>query len=92
MAPKVVEELSRVSNVRAVDGTEIECRGRSDVEMVVRGTRLRLGAIVIDHVVTGLDAIIRLGGVAVKEASLTFSDARALCAMSLDRRMVRATK
>lgn len=69
-----------MSSVSAVDGTEVESRGSSDVEMVVQGIRLRLYAIVIDYIVDkidmvmGLDAFVRLGGVTLNEAGVTFSD------------------
>lgn len=56
-----------MSSVRVVDGTEVECRGSSNVEMVAQGMRLRLHVIVIDRVVNGInvemdvDAIVQFG-------------------------------
>lgn len=47
-----------MSGVRTVDHSEVECRGCSDVEVVVRGMRLRLRAIVINHMVDGIDVVI----------------------------------
>lgn len=45
---EVLEEWHGVNSVKIVDGTEIGCRGSSDIEMVVRGTRFRLQTIMIN--------------------------------------------
>ena len=55
----------------AVDGREIRCEGTRDVELVVRGVRLSVNAIVLGSIADGVDivmgmnAISQLGGVMI---------------------------
>lgn len=83
----------------AVDGREIRCKGAKEVELTVRGIRLRVRAIVLDRVVDGIDVVMgmdvisQLGGVMIvdggvpvtfgKEYGSTAESGEAKCAVAV---------
>ena len=84
VASRLVDTCEGASSLVAFDGREVECRGRSRVELKVAGVALSVRVIVADNilsgidVVMGMDVIVRLGGVTVGEGAVAFG--RASCA------------
>ena len=75
--------------LKAVDGRDIKCNGARQVEIKIRGVRVKVEAILMNHIIDGIDVIIgmdvisEMGGVTIKEAEVKFGDV--LCAVATHR-------
>ena len=71
---------SRCGTVKAVDGRDIKCKGARQVEIKVRGVRVKVEAILMNRIIAGIDVIIgmdiinEMGGVTIKKAEVKFGD------------------
>ena len=83
----MVNDWSGTSSIMAVDGREVKCDGTSMVGVTVRGTVMKILAIVTQQIVLGVDIILgmdvitRLGGVTIKPDGVQFELHR--CASSV---------
>ena len=70
----------RCGTVKAVDGRDIKCKGARQVEIKIRGVRVKVEAILMNRNIDGIDVIIKMdvinemGGVTIKEAEVKFGD------------------
>ena len=70
----------RSGTVKAVDGRDIKCKGAQEVEIKVRGLRVKVEVILMNCIIDGIDVIIgmdvinEMGGVTIKEAEVKFGD------------------
>lgn len=77
---KLLKRYGRSGTVKAVDGRNIECKGARQVEIKVCGMHVKVRAILMNHIVDGIDVIIgmdvinELGGVTIKKAKVKFGD------------------
>ena len=80
---------SRCGTVKAVNGRDIKCKRARQVEIKVRGVRVKVEAILMNHIIDGIDIIIgtdiinEMGGVTIKEAEVKFGDVH--CAVAAHR-------
>ena len=79
----------RCGTVKAVDGRDIKCKGARQVEIKVRGVRVKVEAILMNRIIDGIDVIIgmdvinEMRGVTIKEAEVKFGDVH--CAVAVHR-------
>ena len=78
LARNIARSWSGASNIRAVDGREVKCLGETTAEVIVRGIPIVLRALVVDHLVGGVDVVLgmkainQLGGGTFKDGQVTF--------------------
>ena len=70
----------RCGTVKAVDGRDLKFKGARQVEIKVRGVRVKVEATLMNRIIDGIDVIIGMnvinekGGVTIKEAEVKFGD------------------
>ena len=66
--------------MKAVDGRDIKYKGTRQVEIKVRGVRVKVEAILMNHIIDGIDIMIgmdvinEMGGMTIKKAEVKFGD------------------
>ena len=86
---RLMSGCGRCSTVKAVDGRDIKCKGAWQVEIKVCGIRVKVEAILMNHIIDGIDVIIgmdvinEMGGVTIKKAEVKFGDVH--CAVAAHR-------
>ena len=77
---RLMSGCGRCGTVKAVDGRDIKCKGVWQVEIKVRGVRVKVEAILMNRIIDGINVIIgmdvinEIGGVTIKEAEVKFGD------------------
>ena len=83
---RLMSGCGRRGTVKAVDGRDIKCKGARQVEIKVRGVRVKVEVILMNRiidrvdVIIGMDVINEMGGVIIKKAEVKFGDVH--CAMA----------
>ena len=86
---RLMSECGRCGTVKAVDGRDIKCKGARQVEIKVRGVRVKVEAILMNRIIDGIDVIIgmdvinEMGGMTIKKAEVKFGDVH--CAVAAHR-------
>ena len=86
---RLMSGCSRCGTEKAVDGRDIKCKGARQVEIKVRGVRVKVEVILMNRIIDridvmiGMDVINEMGGVTIKEAEVKFGDVH--CAVAAHR-------
>lgn len=78
LARNVAKSWSGACTIKTVDGRDAKCLGETTAEVTVQGVIIMLRALVLDHLVGGVDVVLgmkainQLGGATLREGQVTF--------------------